>query len=90
MMKSMRKGMTELTATLLMLAVLVMAGASWKFTQRYVEITPASAVKGLIFTRTIDLNKYEKIGEGTGIFGAYELYTRSIKMGNQQTISVYK
>ena len=86
----MRKGMTELTATLVMLAMMGISIGSWNWTQRYVEITPASAIKGMVFTRTIDLNKYDKIGEGSGLFGAYGIYTRSLKMGDAQTISVYK
>jgi hypothetical protein len=89
MKNRMRKGMTEVTSTILIFAVMFIGITSWNWSQRYVKVNEDKAEKGIVFTRSVDLNKYEKIGDGSGIMGKYELYTRSIKMGNHQTIDVY-
>jgi hypothetical protein len=89
MKNRMRNGMTEATSTILIIVIMAIGIVSWNWSQRYVKVTEDTAEKGIVFTRSIDLNKYEKIGDGSGIMGKYELYTRSIKMGNQQTIDVY-
>lgn len=61
------------------------------YTQRYVEDANATtATKGIIFTRTIVLDKYEQIGEGTGLFGTYDLITRSMTQGQGETTKIYK
>ena len=63
----------------------------WAFTQRYVEDDSGmTATKGIVFTRTIELDKYQKIGDGRGLFGNYDLITRSMTQGQGETTKVYK
>ena len=61
------------------------------YTQRYVKNGYTNTAKqGIIFTRTIDLDQYKTIGEGSGLFGEYTLVTRSVIQGRDEATTVYE
>lgn len=59
----------------------------YQYTQRFVEIDNNKAEQGIIYTSTIDLSQYKNIGEGTGFFGKYSLYSRSDR---HESIKIYR
>ena len=58
------------------------------YANRYTYINQTTVERGLFFKNTVDLTQYIKIGEGSGLFGHYELY--KFKHGSTKPISVYK
>lgn len=85
----MRKAMTDMIATIIIVVVLGAGVTIYEYTQRYVK-NGMTATKGIVYTTTIDLSKYEKIGEGEGLFGKYDLVTRSFTQGKTQTLKIYE
>ena len=82
--------MSEATATLVFFAILLVGIVGFNYTQRYVEDANGdTATKGVVFTRTLKLSKYEDIGEGSGLFGHYNIYTRSVIQGQGEHTKVY-
>jgi len=57
------------------------------YSQRYIiNENSKTASSGILWGNTIYLKEYKCVGEGTGLFGKYKLYSRSDR---HQTIKVY-
>ena len=59
----------------------------YSYTQRFVEVDINKAESGVIYTQTIDLTQYKNIGEGSGFFGKYSIYSRSDR---HESINIYR
>lgn len=82
---------TEIRTTLIGIAILllpVLAIVSYKYTQRYVYDSNTTATNGILFQRTIYLKEYKHLGNGNGLYGEYDRYSRSDR--HDHVISVYK
>ena len=63
--------------------------ALWAYTQRYVvDDNGITATKGIMFEKTIYLKEYKHLGDGNGLFGEYDRYSRSDR--HTDVLSVYK
>lgn len=77
----------HLLAFILLISIFIVPLSLWSYTQRWVEGTNNLATQGLIFTKTIELEQYKHIGTGSGLFGKYNIYSRSDR---HESINVYK
>ena len=83
-----RKPMNEIIVWTLVLIVLIAYGTGLNYVQRYTLNIDGTATKGIIFKKTIVLSEYKKLGSGNGIFGNYDIYSRSDR--RNAVLSIYK
>ncbi len=79
--------LTYALAYAIVIGIFAVPITAWKYTQRWVEVPNNLATQGLIFTTTIELEQYKHIGTGSGLFGKYNIYSRSDR---HESINVYK
>ena len=53
----------------------------------YDDTNCTTATSGIMFSSTIILSNYQTVGNGNGLFGSYDIVTRSI---THETLRVYK
>ena len=70
------------------LTVLIAYLTGLSYVQRYTLNSDGTATKGIIFKKTIVLSEYKKIGSGNGIFGNYDIHSRSDR--RNEVLSIYK
>ena len=70
------------------LTVLIAYLTGLSYVQRYTLNSDGTATKGIIFKKTIVLSEYKKLGSGNGIFGNYDIYSRSDR--RNEVLSIYK
>jgi len=70
-----------------MFAGMALPFVGWAYTQRYIADNNTTATKGILLQKSIYLNEYKHLGNGNGIFGNYNRYSRSDRHGD--VISVY-
>ena len=83
-----RKPMNEIIGWTVVLTVLIAYGTGLSYVQRYTLNIDGTATKGIIFKKTIVLSVYKKIGSGNGIFGNYDIHSRSDR--RNEVLSIYK
>ena len=83
-----RKPMNEIIGWTVVLTVLIVYGTGLSYVQRYTLNIDGTATKGIIFKKTIILSEYKKLGSGNGIFGNYDIYSRSDR--RNEVLSIYK
>ena len=83
-----RKPMNEIIGWTVVLTVLIAYGTGLSYVQRYTLNIDGTATKGIIFKKTIVLSEYKKLGSGNGIFGNYDIYSRSDR--RNEVLSIYK
>jgi len=88
MKEALREIMSGIAAAIIVFMLFAIPIAAYSYTQRFVKVNENEAIQGLFFTATIDLREHKKIGNGSGLFGVYETYTRSDRQ--KETIKVYK
>lgn len=72
-------------ASVLDLTVFIAGIIAYNYSQRYVYTADMYAQKGIILQETRDLSLYINVGEGTGIFGKYTIYSD----GSTEPLIVY-
>ena len=83
-----RKPMNEIIGWTVVLTVLIAYLTGLNYVQRYTLNSDGTATKGIIFKKTIVLSEYKKIGSGNGIFGNYDIHSRSDR--HNAVLSIYK
>lgn len=83
------KELIEVAGMFIVVAMIIIAPVvAFKYTQRYTQDSNTTATKGIFFERTIDLTKYKKLGNGNGLFGKYDRYSRSDR--HDHVLTIYK
>ena len=72
-------------ASVLYLVIFIASIMAYKYSQRYVYTADMYAQKGVILQEIRDLSLYINVGEGTGIFGKYTIYSD----GSTEPLIVY-
>lgn len=77
----------HLLAYIIVMLMFIFPISLWTYSQRWVEEPNNLATQGLVFTKTIELEQYKHIGTGSGVFGKYNIYSRSDR---HESINIYK
>ena len=83
-----REPMNEIIGWTVVLTVLIAYWTGLSYVQRYTLNSDGTATKGIIFKKTIILSEYKKLGSGNGIFGNYDIHSRSDR--HNQVLNIYK
>ena len=68
------------------LSVPVLIGGVISYSQRYIVDNNETATNGIWLQKTIYLKEYKHLGNGNGLFGEYDRYSRSDRHGDVLTI----
>jgi hypothetical protein len=72
----------------LLITVVVLSVSIWfHYTQVFVQDSPTTATKGILFKKTLKLDAYKNISSGNDIWGTYDRYSRSDR--HTEAITVY-
>lgn len=72
-------------ASVLYLVIFMASVIAYKYSQRYIYTADMYAQKGVILQEIRDLSLYINVGEGTGVFGKYTIYSD----GSTEPLIVY-
>ena len=71
-----------------MMSVIVLPVAGLLYTQRYIQDTnKTTATRGIWLQKTVYLKEYKHLGDGNGIFGKYNRYSRSDR--HEDVLTIY-
>lgn len=85
MKKEIEFSISTSVASVLYLVIFMASIIAYKYSQRYIYTPDMYAQKGVILQETRDLSLYINVGEGTGIFGKYTIYSD----GSAEPLIVY-
>ncbi len=72
-----------------MLLAIAAPFVGWSYTQRYIaDDNNTTATKGIFMQKTVYLKEYKHLGNGNGLFGTYNRYSRSDR--HTDVLSIYK
>lgn len=70
------------------ISVIILSASIWfHYTQVFVQDSPTTATKGILFKKTLKLDAYKNISSGNDIWGTYDRYSRSDR--HTEAITVY-
>ena len=70
--------MKDLILVAIVTFIVIFGPFMYPITQQYwYNNIKTTATKGIIFTKTLDMSLYTKVGEGSGLLGNYDEVTRS-------------
>ena len=62
-------------------------GVLYIYSQKFVQDSPNTATQGIIFKKTLKLDKYDNVASCNSIWGRYDRYSRSDR--HSEVITVY-
>ncbi len=60
---------------------------TYAYYQRYNQNSSITAISGIVFNKTLNLEAYKRVSSGFSVFGTYDNYSRSDR--HNETVKVY-
>lgn len=77
----------KLTSIGIITTIIVLSVSIWfHYTQVFVQDSPTTATKGILFKKTLKLEAYKNVSSGNDIWGRYDRYSRSDRHTEALTI----
>ena len=79
--------MKQTLLTVLAFTVASVLFGGYKYAQLYKQDSNETATSGILFKKSLHLDKYQKVSSGNGLLGNYDNYSRSDR--HNELVTVY-